>query len=92
MQSPPPPTQRPPLPRFLEQMLLVHGRWAFQRLSLLVIYSYFRVIGWPTPRPVSQPVAVGGGGGFGPESSLRSHRSPDPPLTAADHNHVRTVV
>jgi magnesium-transporting ATPase (P-type) len=32
--------------RFLEQMLLVHGRWAFQRLSLLVIYSYFRGIGW----------------------------------------------
>eukprot|EP00667_Euglena_gracilis_P000434 EG_transcript_434 len=32
--------------RFLEQLLLIHGRWAFQRLSILILYSYARVIGW----------------------------------------------
>eukprot|EP00668_Euglena_longa_P034865 GGOE01044759.1.p1 GENE.GGOE01044759.1~~GGOE01044759.1.p1 ORF type:complete len:1221 (-),score=464.12 GGOE01044759.1:614-4276(-) len=32
--------------RFLEQLLLIHGRWAFQRLSILILYSFARVIGW----------------------------------------------
>mgnify|MGYP003920508389 CR=1 FL=1 len=28
--------------RFLEELLLVHGRWNFQRISLVVLYSFFK--------------------------------------------------
>jgi phospholipid-transporting ATPase len=34
--------------RFLGRLLLVHGRWSFQRITMLVLYSFYKnfAISW----------------------------------------------
>ena len=43
--------------RFLEHLLLVHGRWTFQRISLLILHSFFRNVGVLRRSPLKNALA-----------------------------------